>query len=514
MSTIPLVALNAKAPEQPDTLQKFGQLLQLRNMQQQAQMQQQEAPYRIQALQTQAQTGQLGLEQAQQTLKDQQGISRWYGSINPNDPNAFDPIHVGRALHENGVSGAGILKVQGEMLQQRTNAANLTKTDIANQQEIAGNIYNGINGIIGITDPTQRAQALTPLIQTAQQNKIVDPQTAQQLLANPGAITDAQLQQFQHRLGISAAFLKSVSSKESADTAEKKLTASMDPNSSLYAPTKASVALGTAPGATAIKASDVNQAGAKAAAEAAAKQPYEMALARQRQALSQGDPNAAAQLLVDGDATLSELKARGATPDFIAKSLFAAKRLSSGKYNAQTADAQYSVAKSPANVAFFGSAKSLTDPGGTLDQLEAAGKEIPGGKIPVFNSIADWEKAATGSGPIAKYASIALGVADDYAKVMGGGQGSDSSRTQALNLIGAKQSPEQRSASVSGIRGAVGSQTNSRIGSNPTLRRMYGDIATAAPAAGGFTVTAPDGSTHNFANQDQADTFKKLAGIK
>lgn len=219
--------------------------------------------------------------------------------------------------------------------------------------------------------------------------------------------------------------------------------------------------------------------------------PGEMALARQKQALSQGDPSAAAALLVNGDATLSELKARGATPEFIANTLTAAHQLSGGKYNAQAADAQFQVAKSPANVAFFGSAKSLTDKGGTLDQLAAAAKDIPGGLIPALNSIGDWEKAATGSGPIAKYAALALGVADDYSKVMGGGQGSDSSRSQALNLVGAKQSPAQRAASIAGIRGAVSSQTNSRVGTNPVLKRMYGDADSAAPAQ-----AAPQ--THSF----------------
>ncbi len=223
--------------------------------------------------------------------------------------------------------------------------------------------------------------------------------------------------------------------------------------------------------------------------------PGEMALAQQRQALSQGDPVAAAQLLVNGDATLSELKSRGATPDFIARTLFNARQLSGGKYNSQAADAQYAVAKSPANVGFFGSAKSLTEQGGTLDQLTNAAKDIPGNQIPVFNTIADVAKAAAGSGPIAKYASILLGVSDDYSKVMGGGQGSDSSRTQALHLVPANASPEARAAAIEGIRGAVGSQIHSRIGSNPVLQRMYGDeIQAAAPASGGMVTVQIPGS--------------------
>ena len=154
-------------------------------------------------------------------------------------------------------------------------------------------------------------------------------------------------------------------------------------------------------------------------------------------------------------------------------------------WSAQKADADYKVASSPAQVAFFGSAKSLTDKGGTLDQLADAAKDIPANQLPVFNTVADAVKASTGSGPIAKYAALALGVADDYSKVMGGGQGSDTSRTQAMNIIAAKQSPEQRAAAIEGIRGAVGSQTNSRIGNNAVLQKMYGGSvpAEAKPAA-------------------------------
>jgi hypothetical protein len=197
------------------------------------------------------------------------------------------------------------------------------------------------------------------------------------------------------------------------------------------------------------------------------------ALKAAEQAIADGDPRAAAQLLVNGDVAPAQLIS-SRKPAFADAAFTAAKQMKPG-WNAQKADADYSVAKSPAQVAFFGSAKSLTDPGGTLDQLKAAAKDIPQNEIPIFSTVADAIKASTGSGPIAKYAALTLGVADDYSKVMGGGQGSDTSRTQAMNIIAAKQSPEQRDASIEGIRGAVGSQTNSRIGNNPVLQKMYGN---------------------------------------
>lgn len=190
------------------------------------------------------------------------------------------------------------------------------------------------------------------------------------------------------------------------------------------------------------------------------------------QAIADGDPNAAAKLLVDGTVAPSQLIS-SRKPEFAQKAFTAAARMQPG-WNAQSAEGNFKVASSPAQVAFFGSAKSLTDKGGTLDQLEAIGKEIPQNQIPALNTIADWTKAAMGKGPVAKYAAVNLGVADDYAKVMGGGSATDTGRLEGLNLAPMKASPEARHAAIEGIRGAVGSQTNSRIGSNPVLKKMYG----------------------------------------
>jgi hypothetical protein len=207
------------------------------------------------------------------------------------------------------------------------------------------------------------------------------------------------------------------------------------------------------------------------------------------QTIQDGDPAAAAKLLVDGTVAPSQLIS-SRKPEFAQKAFSAAAQMQPG-WDARKAEADYKVASSPAQVTFFGSAKSLTDPGGTLDQLAAAAKDIPANQIPIFNTVADAIKASTGSGPIARYASIALGVSDDYAKVMGGGQGSDTGRTQAMQLIAGKQSPEQRAGSIQGIRGAVTSQTNSRIGNNPVLQKMYGSqVATPKlaknPSSGAF----------------------------
>lgn len=231
------------------------------------------------------------------------------------------------------------------------------------------------------------------------------------------------------------------------------------------------------------------------------------------QAIADGDPNAAAKLLVQGVVSPSQIIS-SRKPEFAQKAFSAAAALDP-TWNAQKAEADFKVASSPANVAFFGSAKSLTDKGGTLDQLAAAAKDIPGGQVPIFNTIADAIAASTGSGPVAKYASILLGVADDYSKVMGGGQGSDTSRTQALKLVPANASPEARAAAIEGVRGAVGSQIQSRIGSNHVMQQMYGSqISTGGAGGGNFSVKAPNGKTYSFKDQNSLDNFKRAAGIQ
>ena len=82
MGSIALPALDLKPMQQPDLMEKFGQLQQLRNaqqqgqmQQQQAQMQQQEAPLRMQQLQQGVQSGGIELQQKQIALKDQQAMS-------------------------------------------------------------------------------------------------------------------------------------------------------------------------------------------------------------------------------------------------------------------------------------------------------------------------------------------------------------------------------------------------------------------------------------------------------
>lgn len=523
MGSIPLPALDVKVPQQPDLLEKFSQLQQLRGQQQAQQMQQQEAPLRMQALQQGVDTGAVDLQQKQIQLKDQQAMNaamKQWSQVSK--PAASTPGTAPQAsslpdydslidlAKKNGASFSAIQGLQKSVLGMKAQASTIAKDDAqagtANATALKtknGMLIDSLSGVANLPD-YQLVQGLLSTAQDLASKGLLDPQHVQmaQQLAQSGD-PSAIRHQLNAQISGLGGFTKLV------EDAQKKVLLEQqqgkgDPSSPFYAPSDAAVAMGTAPGATQIQAGKAKQAAAVAGADAAARQPYEMSLAAQKQALSQGDPKAAGQLLINGDATLSELKSRGATPDFIARALFSARQQSGGKYNAQEAESNFNVAKSQANVGFFGSAKSLTDKGGTLDQLAEAAKAIPQHDIPVFNTFDDAVKAASGSGPIAKYASLLVGVADDYSKVMGGGAGSDTSRNQAIKLVPADASPEQRSGAIQGIRGAVSSQINSRIGSNPIMRRMYASPDSAQPST---TSAAPAGL------KDTGQTTKNPDGV-
>jgi hypothetical protein len=279
---------------------------------------------------------------------------------------------------------------------------------------------------------------------------ISNTQTQRDAMAKNGA-SDAQLKTLDNMLGVYKANL-SAADAHAATAKQNEVQATNNAN--------------TSPESIAGDA-------AKAAAIAKAQQPFKEAQARMEQTVKDGDPTSAGKMLANGDVAPSQIISTR-NPEFAQKA-FAAAKAADPNYNPQRAEGEFKVASSPTNNNFFASAKSLTDPNGTLDQLESAFKQLPNGQIPKLNKLADWTSAAKGDGATAGFAQTALGVADDYAKVMGGGQGSDSAREEMLKSFSMASSPKQMEAAIEGARSAIGSQMSSRIGSNKALGRMYGE---------------------------------------
>jgi hypothetical protein len=226
--------------------------------------------------------------------------------------------------------------------------------------------------------------------------------------------------------------------------------------------------------------------------------------AKQREAqveqnVKDGNPASAGRLLAQRVTTISELKSRGATPQYIANAIQAAQSLDPN-YNAILEDNNAKIAGSEANNQFFGNANSLVTPGGTLDQLKDAGTKISQSDWQILNKTKNWSDLQSGKAGISAYAAKVVGVSDDLAKVMGGSTGSDTARKIVSAIVDPSLSPDQRSAAVEAVRDSVNSQKDARIGNNSFLKKMYGTMPTPTQPQGGGA--PPAGATHTGKGSD------------
>jgi len=505
----PVPDFNVKIPAMPNPLDQAAKAAQLKALlsensarQTLLPLQVQEQQQRVQQETTANQLAQMKLASTQARVKawsDPDFVDSFMGSSNSALENSlgfspgFDPMKMIKGEVSRGVHPDDAMAEAASFLELSKNLSAKTKDDLANYKAAHEQAANILAPVMDM-----KASEAGPAFQAAKQKIAtipgLDPQDAQFVLQS----TLDHLPALVQRLGIAGQLADYHKAQADASAAQstadiKKMEAAekgspltkMENDPTMFAGEKLPASMAYLQGK--VKDSDpaIAARATRLLSTAKTSQQVELAMDAAKkataQAIQDGDPAAAAKLLVDGTVAPSQLIS-SRKPEFAQRAFTIAAQLQNG-WSAQKAEADFKVASSPAQVAFFGSAKSLTDKGGTLDQLKAAGDDIPQSKFPVFNTIADAIKASTGSGPIAKYASIALGVADDYSKVMGGGQGSDTSRTQALQLISANASPEQRAASIEGIRGAVSSQTNSRVGNNAVMQKMYG--GTIAPTGAG-----------------------------
>jgi len=147
LASISLPALNVRTPEQPDLLQQYSRLAQLRNMQQQSQIQQQEAPLRIEALRQGVQQNQLQIDQQQQAQRDQQA----YRTITADPKNKGKTFgEIADILSQSGSASPQLVQQLKKFdLDQRTGFANLDEKALTNlkaghaaTQELYNNVMN------------------------------------------------------------------------------------------------------------------------------------------------------------------------------------------------------------------------------------------------------------------------------------------------------------------------------------------------------------------------------------
>jgi hypothetical protein len=221
------------------------------------------------------------------------------------------------------------------------------------------------------------------------------------------------------------------------------------------------------------------------------------------QAATAGDPNVAGQMLYEGGLTLADLKSRGSTPKQIIDATRAAGAYAAahgGKYNASDEIVGEKTLGEPTNQVFFGSARSLVQGGGMLDQLKAAHDALGNTKIPAYNTIKDWRDYQAGQPQLATYRAAVLAAADDAAKVMGGGQPTDALRDSFLQTFNSNINNLGFDGALEQSRTGVRSQVVGRIGPNRYIQQREGDILAGGDR--GILFAAPVGATGKARGSD------------
>lgn len=465
----PLPSFQTNIPQMPDPMQKYGQMLQLKSLlgQQQLQpLQVQEAQEKIK--QSQMQTEQMQREQESQKAmvkawSDPKFLDKFTGTDAAQSSGVgFDPNGLTGTLITQGVLPKDALAMTQSMIERSQKIA-ATQKDVAQTGEAKASqrekgwksLADRIGGVLDA--PSSKAgDMLAQLKQDLVHNHDAFAGVPQDDLAHVFSADLEHLPAMATMVGLDAKIADFHKSKAEAAKAQQGV---IPEGGGLSPETKQQVAKEVA-----VATNPQVQAGKVALTKAEAEA---------RQQAAQGDPNVAGQMLAKGDLTLADLKSRGTTPQYITQAVTAAQKVDP-KYNPADEVIAEHIAKAPGANQFFGSANSLIQKGGTLDQLTELGKNIPQHDFPVLNTFDDWQKLARGKGPLAGYAAIALGVADDYGKVMGGGTASDHARDAALKLFSQAASPEMREQAINATRGAVLSQRDSRIGNNQFLKRQYG----------------------------------------
>lgn len=214
MGSIPLPALDVKTPQQPDLLQKFGQLQQLQNMQQ-------EAPLRMQALQQQTQAGAIQLQQEQQAQKDQAAFRAAMSSPEMQGKTIGEVADVlGKQGHLSPTTWQALKKAD---IDTRTSLATLDDKQLANMKAAHDATQQLYNNVMEMPDDQLAANWAS----IAQQYDAIPGNNKQPLNPNQ-PLTKQQLAQFGPLISLNNTYLDQALARKKSKTAEDTAEADLE----------------------------------------------------------------------------------------------------------------------------------------------------------------------------------------------------------------------------------------------------------------------------------------------
>lgn len=462
-SSIPLPALDIRPPAPPPSpLDEYARVANIKN-----------ALLGQQVGQAQLQGQQMQNQQQQLALQDDQ---KWRSVMSSPDWDGTPEGLLKQGLKQ-GVGPKSYLGMQQSILEMKQKAATLTGDQLKNEAAIGDQYRGQLTSIINGPD-SQKQTAWGAAVTQAEQAGHIQPGSMTHQY--PG---DDTAQSLANHFALGSTLAKEASEqqqaaarKQASQTGANRLAAEQNPQSPLYAPTPAAVAMGSAPGASAIQAGQTAQAGNVAGAQAAAKQPYELQLANVRAQVQQTfQNNKDAQDKIESNV----LKPYQDKMSSISELQSALTQASQGNVTAARG----------ALLKLMG----VTNPDGTRRYNEAeASRMLSQGSVPqqVAGSI---QNALTGNNWTPKM------IAD--MQQFAAGQGAVAG--QSLN------------SGIDNVNKLYNTSVGGGLRQSPTQQPAAANPRAAAPPAQGFTrIQASDGSVHDLPSQNLARARQRDPGLQ
>jgi hypothetical protein len=211
-----------------------------------------------------------------------------------------------------------------------------------------------------------------------------------------------------------------------------------------------------------------------------------------KQTITDGDPKAAGSLLQSGLVSPQELIS-SRKPAFAQQAFDEAIRLgggtkgadgkwTGGTWSATKAESQYDYAKNPKTQNTLNLLTTMQNPGGSIDIAQNMFKQIPG-KIDegTFNKLVTGAQTEFGGVSTVDFKAAMTSLADEYAQVLQGGAATETTLSQAKDLIKQAYTASQGSGAFDTIRLDMAARQKGMVRDNPALMSMYPSPA-AAPA--------------------------------
>jgi hypothetical protein len=379
---IPDLGTNASriSPQMPNALEQYGKMLQLRQLAGNIQQQQQMNPLQVQQAQEATTQAQIETQQKQLALKTQQAQNAYWSNPQQFQTSAppqgdqlarmlgvaeQDPIlDMVRGQMKAGVPGPAAIADAKTTLQFRQTAATASQE----QQKVLDDAWKHASQIlapiVAEPDQTKRQAMLEQAKPGLTEWSSFDPSLGPVI----GQLNAQNVAAFANRIGAEQEAVDYRSKAATAWKQELENDQTANPLLKMQANPTEAFSGDKLPASIAYLQARMKDPDPKIATQATqllgvanASKNTELAIDRSKkeaaQSIQDGDPNAAAKLLVDGTVAPSQISS-ARKPEFAQKAFSMAAQLQPG-WDARKAEADYIVARSPAQISFFGSAKSV-----------------------------------------------------------------------------------------------------------------------------------------------------------